>query len=402
MKICVAGAGIGGLTFILALQYFRRSLCYTDDRITLIEKAPSIKEGVGIVLNPNGIEVLDFIGLKEPFLAAANPIETISIKREHQCISIDLKEVWGIEQLPCSIPRKTLHELFFNKIKQKEVGIYMNCALEGIQINNSTVNVQMKDAESESFDLVVGADGVHSRVREICFPGSSARNTGLFYFRFISRNKMGVPSHTWQTIELGEGTFGFIPLSEELVHCFVQLAVDEYPCTRGEEELYFKKNITAQNALLDTAFAERCSPLQAGFAYMVEPENFYNNQVVLLGDAAHAVSPTLSEGAALAMEDALVLALALCSTDVIQDALQLYHSVRSQRCNWAYKMSLSQLNSLRNRRNMPVNKISKTDQAITTRLMTEIYKPFRVNYLTLQLKELLAKVYSNKLPTIIH
>jgi 2-polyprenyl-6-methoxyphenol hydroxylase-like FAD-dependent oxidoreductase len=402
MKICVAGAGIGGLTFIRALHHFRQLSGQAKDDITLIEKSSSIKEGVGIVLNPNGLEILCAIGLKEKLLPVANPIETIHINRIHQELFINMQEVWPTRQLPCSIPRKTLHTMLFKGLQEEGVDIRMNSALTGISFQDATAKVFVNGMEPESFDLVIGADGVHSRVREICFPASSVKNTGLFYFRFITRNSMDMPSHIWKTVEKEQGrTFGFIPLSGNQAHCFIQLQTQEYPCAQGKEEIWLKETIASWDPMLALALEERCSPIHAGFAYMVEPNNWYRDHVVLLGDSAHAVSPTLSEGGSLAMEDAFTLALALCSAGSIEEALSIYESARGKHCFWAYKMSLSQLNSLR-RRNLSAEKSVKTDQAITTRLMAEMYKPFLVNYLPLQLQQFLAKANSNKLPSTIH
>lgn len=151
----------------------------------------------------------------------------------------------------------------------------------------------------------------------------------------------------------------------------MQVQASKALCAHGEEEACLTDTVMRWNPLMAQALHHRCSPVHAGFAYMVPPGNWSRGSCVLLGDAAHAVSPTLSEGGALAMEDALVLALALGAKGSVGEAIDTYEKARAPRCLWAYRMAVSQLNSIRrDRRSMQVKAAG-----VPAKLMAAMYRP---------------------------
>jgi FAD-dependent urate hydroxylase len=389
MRILVAGAGIGGLTFVRALRYFHTAFEDFNHSIDIVERSQLSKDGVAIVLHPNGLHVLDAIGLLQHIIPYTNIIHEIKLSREDEDITIRLRDVWGDENVTRSILRKHLHNVLSDG-----VSLRMGCSLQRITQQGDDVIAHFDNGESKVYDMVIGADGVHSKLREMLFPGAAAVPTGLFYFRFIAKNTLGINKNVWRTFEVPGGSYGFIPLAEGLLHCFIQIHTKEPPCARAEEEKYIRQLIASWGLLPSTVMDARCGAIQSGFAYMVQPGNWSSGRCVLLGDAAHAVSPTLSEGGSLAMEDGLVLSLALCGTASVDEAIALYTAARKDRCMRAWRMSLAQLNSLRNaaRRVAPLPETP-------TRLMAGMYKPLAQNVMPEQLESLLARAKSNKLFT---
>jgi 2-polyprenyl-6-methoxyphenol hydroxylase-like FAD-dependent oxidoreductase len=243
-----------------------------------------------------------------------------------------------------------------------------------VNISDGVPEATFGDGTSQRYDLIIGSDGVHSAIRRSLLPGSEAVSTNLLYFRFPAHNTIGLPSDTWRTVERPGASYGFIPLAHNKVHCFVQLRTIENLAYRGMEEEFFKREFCPWDVALAQTLDARCGPLHAGFAYMVSPFSWGTGGCVLLGDAAHAISPTLSEGGSLAMEDAVVLALALRHTNSIPEAIDTYRSVRQKRVIWSHRMALAQVNSMRRQRTE-----NQTDSVIATRYLQQMYEPLRAN-----------------------
>jgi len=109
MKILVVGAGIAGLTFVRALQYFHMSFACPDYSIDIIDQASSFKDGTGIVLHPNGLYVLDILGLFQTILPFTHEINAITTSNHFQEATMMMEEVWGEGKRTQSILRKDLH-----------------------------------------------------------------------------------------------------------------------------------------------------------------------------------------------------------------------------------------------------------------------------------------------------
>lgn len=392
MRILVVGAGIAGLTFVRALRYLSQMSGYNNFSIDIVERSPEVKGGTGIVIHPNGLRIIDAIGLSESFKSLAKSIETIKITQGVNNYFVNLHDIWGVGEVTRTILRNDLHSLLSQDIiKSNRIKVEMRFgySITNILQRGSTVNVRFENDDTVAYDLVIGADGVHSHVRALLFPNTPAISTNLLYFRFVTKNIIRHDERIWHVFEREEESYGLIPLSENRLHCFVQIPATKYPFLNGEEESYFRKSLTKWDPLLSIALQERCGPLHVGFAYMVPPYYWNRGNCILLGDSAHAVSPTLSEGGALAMEDALTLSLAIFGSSSIEQAIIFYNSARTERCKWAYKMALFQLNSIYKCRTNNPRRERDTSPAVRTSLMAAIYKKFMDDPLPRYLREVL-------------
>ncbi|HSH65482.1 MAG TPA: FAD-dependent monooxygenase, partial [Bacteroidia bacterium] len=323
---------------------------------------------------------------------------SIVITKDSHNTCIDLQKVWGLDNQSRALLRKDLHALLLADITKSDsipVSVRMGCSVEQLFQEGNKMRVQFEHGETESFDLVIAADGVHSTIRQLLFPAVKTVSTDLFYFRFVTQCEAEIENPHWKVMERKGASYGFIPLTENRQHCFVQLQTSVYPCLQGKEEEYLKESIIDWDPLISDALSNRIGPIHGGFAYMVPPGSWSKGNCVLLGDASHAVSPTLSEGGSLAMEDALALSLALYGANSITEAIHFYQQAREERCMWAYRMALSQLNSLRKKRTS--EKENKNgDSAMATRLMAGMYRPFLQNQFPEYLQSLLLKINSTK------
>jgi 2-polyprenyl-6-methoxyphenol hydroxylase-like FAD-dependent oxidoreductase len=368
MRVLIVGAGIGGLTLASALAKSGWS-------IDIAERSPVLNPaGVGIVLHPNGLRVLKQLEMHEGIAAAGNVVRYMQLIRGESVVTIDLREVWE-EQPTIAVLRTELHDVLWRGAFANEHShprLLMDCRILGVEKPDTRPVVRFENGCTETYDLVIGADGVHSAVRQSLFPGSDAISTDLLYFRFQARNVIDLSPDTWRTLERHDASYGFIPLGGDRVHCFVQLRTGENPCPAGEEEAYFRTAFGPWDRALVETLDARCGPMHVGFACMVRPVRWFRGRCVLLGDASHAVSPTLSEGASLAMEDALVLSLVLGRGRSIDAAISSYSLVRSERINWTHRMALAQVNAARRQRGQ-----SQVNSAVATNHMRKMYEPLR-------------------------
>ena len=368
MRILVAGAGIAGLTFINALDR-------VDCTIVVAERAEQFQPlGVGIVLHPNAMAVLNELGLAGDVAAAGARLDRIELCRDAVTLALSLAEIWqGLPYPTIAIYRPDLHDILARKVKSDpRIDLRMGCRVVSAVPLGPRVRVHLHDDTTEDYDLLVGADGVRSTIRQSLWPTAAAVPTGLAYIRFPARNVMALDEHTWRTHEAENSSFGFIPLSNGRVHCFFQFRAIQIAIDPGEEDAFLRGRIQGNSSAFAQAMAARCGPYHVGVASMVRPGAWGRDACVLLGDAAHAIPPTLSEGGGLSIEDAFVLARALKDTRTIAEAVEHYAFCRHERVAWMYRMGLSQVSSRRRQR--PAR---PADPVFATKHMREMYSRLR-------------------------
>lgn len=368
MHILIAGAGIAGLSLVRALRGL-------DARIDVVERSPSFSSvGAGIVLHPNGMDALAHLGLADHVISAGNILRKIELKRGSSTVEIPLAEVWSGAMYPTvSIFRPELHTILARDLSLDDADC-VSCILgrRVISIDDSGERpvARFEDGATRTYDLVVAADGVHSAIRRSLFPDSAAMSTHLLYFRFPARKVINLDSDTWRTFERIDASYGYIPIGPDRVHCFVQVRAELPPKRDVSEEDIMQEKYCPWDADLRMSFEARLGTVHAGMAYMVRPINWGRGACVFLGDAAHAVSPTLSEGGSLAIEDAVALGSALKTEATIVGAIQTFRQARNDRTRWAHRMALSQVNA--NRRVRPKG---HGNSAIAVNHLRLMYRP---------------------------
>jgi 2-polyprenyl-6-methoxyphenol hydroxylase-like FAD-dependent oxidoreductase len=335
LSVLVAGGGIGGLAtaFVLARQ---------GHRITVLEQSAAFGEiGAGIQLGPNIFRMFDYLGLTAAVEAVAffpPGLGMNDVLTGEKVVRVPLGEVaratygyrYGV------IYRADLHNVFLDACRaQPGVTLRTGSKVEGFGQDGRGVRVQLAGGETLHGDLLVGADGLWSRVREAVVGDGKPRVSGHIAYRAVLKRDE-VPAHLWNDDVLlwgGEKT--------HLVH---------YPLRRGElfnlvAVFHSSKYDEGWNTYGDTA------ELHERFAHAVpqvkellgkietwkmwvlcdrEPVSRWSDgRVTLLGDAAHPMLQYLAQGAGQAIEDAVVLGEALKFTGGdVPSALQKYQQAR--------------------------------------------------------------------------
>jgi 2-polyprenyl-6-methoxyphenol hydroxylase-like FAD-dependent oxidoreductase len=325
IRILVVGAGIAGLSLARALR--RRSL-----EVELVERSLDWPiAGAGVYIPGNGTRALDALGLGEAVRSRGTVVERRRLidDRGHVLIDYDEAGFWGEVGPPIAIHRRDLHDILLEGAAGTP--IRLGTTVTSVVDDDGSVRVAFSDGREGAYDLVVGADGVHSAMRQAVFGGPEARPVGQAGWRFVIEGHPEIAGwNAWLGPDRG---FLILAIGGGRAYGFVDVRSDTAEDPTGGEPsrlaARFASFVDPVPALLDEAL--RTSGLWFSPVEEVAPPTWSKGRVVLIGDAAHASSPNMAEGASMAMEDALVLAEALGTADDVDSALAAFRARRTGR-----------------------------------------------------------------------
>ena len=325
MRILIVGAGIAGLSLARALR--RRSI-----EAELVERSKDWPVGgAGVYIPGNGTRALRELGLGDDVEKCAEVVRRRRLLDDRGNVLIDYDEAgfWQDVAPPIALHRRDLHEVLLRGAAG--VPIRLGTTVRSIVDDGGAVEVAFSDGSTAAFDLVVGADGSHSSIRQLVFGGPEPRPVGQAGWRFIVG---GHPEIAGWNAWLGPDR-GFLALAigGDRVYGYVDVrAADAADPTGGDPSTLvprFEAFVAPVPALLDEAL--RTSELWFSPVEEVSPPTWSKGRVVLIGDASHASSPNMAEGASMAMEDAIVLAELLSEGRDVEAALAAFQARRSER-----------------------------------------------------------------------
>lgn len=302
MKVVIVGGGIAGLCLAKALSQAG------FQSVRILEKVPEFKPvGGGLTLTPRGTRVLEKCGLLDEARRLGLPF------RQHRMLDersellgvIDHESVCVEHDLPMGVflHRSALHQVLCSGVPKEWI-------LQGVKVTAfSEAGVETQDHGSHQADLIVGADGIHSQVRQEVF-GFQSHPLRFRSYRFVVDNEIGL-EHFEQYLGSG-GAVGLVPLGDGKLFVWISTSFvpeDPEPLQSGLES--FKSCMSQYQApAVIGALNALGSPDQvlATDNHEVTMESWFHNNAVLCGDAAHGMSPSQGAGAALALEDSYILA----------------------------------------------------------------------------------------------
>jgi 2-polyprenyl-6-methoxyphenol hydroxylase-like FAD-dependent oxidoreductase len=333
-RILITGGGIAGLSLATALH--RQG--FAAELVERSKEWPAI--GAGINLPANGIRALRALGVGKAVEQAGALIRRWGFfdQMGEMLCDTDLEELWG-DVGPCiGIERVKLHQALL--AGAAGVPSRLAIAVASVAQANGTVFVGFSDGSSGDYNLVVGADGIYSTVGTVTMRAEPPEYAGQMVWRSISATRPeGV---TNMMVLLGDNRyFGLVPMGDGRTYGFGVVGGPRFddPLTGRLERFRpcfeaFGGPVPEYLASLECDEQLHFSPIE-----WVDRARLYSNQVVLIGDAAHAGPPHMGEGGCMAMEDALVLAEVLRSEHSIEKALRAYVTRRRPRTDWVQQQS---------------------------------------------------------------
>lgn len=331
-KVLIIGGGIGGMCAAILLA--RQGVA-----VDLVEINPQpAVQGAGITIGGPTLRALRDVGVLDEVLARGGHWSAIDIRAADGSLmhTVPMGHAVGAETLPPAggILRPVLADILGRATAAAGVRVRLGLTFQAISQDAGGVDVLFADASSARYDLVIGADGVNSKVREALFPGAPVpRFTGQGSWRAV------VPrTRRNSTIFMGKTTkAGLNPVSETESYLFLLdnrrdvdiIPPERWPGMLAELLAEFGGDLGSIRTSLqegdDLGIVYR--PLMG----LMMSAPWHRGRVVLLGDAVHATTPHLAMGAGIAVEGAVVLAEELARCHFLEGALTAYAGRRYDR-----------------------------------------------------------------------
>lgn len=332
-KVCIIGGGVGGLA--LAIGLHRQGI---DVEVVERDASWSVYH-VGIIVQSNFLRALDHLGLAHAAVAAGYPYKGARFVTPAGDLIAELPGDSPVDGLPSDLglTRPALHAVLTSCVKELGIPVRLGVTFENFTDNGSGVDVAFSDGAVGSYDLLVGADGNYSAVRKALWPEAKPQYTGQAVWRY---NVPRPADLEWSDIYLGvdnghRGKAGYCPLTPDEMYIFA--VIEEPGKPRFPDETLadeMRKRLQGYGGTMAKAAAHVTDPALVVYRPLeacIMPDPWYQGRVVLIGDAAHSATPHLGQGAAMAVEDAVVLAEELGRDQSVDAALRAFMDRRFER-----------------------------------------------------------------------
>jgi len=367
----VVGGGISGMSAAIELR--RRGI-----EAELVEIAEVWKPlGSGITMVAPAVRALHRLELLDRCLEHGFGVNELRIcdRQGARLATIPLPRLLGPEYPGLlGMMRPTLHADLVAAVEAEGVPVKLGTTVTAFEQPNGRVRVTLSDGTDREFDLVVAADGFRSRIREMLIgPVTPVFREQAVYRAVIERLEEVDASYQFRGDSLVHP--GFTPTSKDRMYVFlpVPAGADENP-PREDLPRLMREHMAGFEGLVAEAREKIVDPDQIDYrlqeTLLVEPP-WHRGRVVLIGDAVHTTTPHMAAGAAIAMEDAIVLAEELASHESVEDALQAFSDRRFERCRLVVEGS-GQLSAWQAHPGTP----GADPEGLTIGTMTKLAEPF--------------------------
>jgi 2-polyprenyl-6-methoxyphenol hydroxylase-like FAD-dependent oxidoreductase len=340
IKVLVIGGGFAGMT--AALQLSRQGF-----EVDLVEIDAGWRSyGAGISLHGSTLRVLRDLGLIDRFFEEGFVSDGVQMRGPDDAVLVTLPtpRVAGAD-IPGGggIMRPALARIFSEAVRSSATRVRLGLTFTDIVQGEQGVRVSLSDGSSDTYDLVVGADGLYSAVRAKIFPEApKPRFIGQSVWRAVLPRPQGIDTVAmWMGPKLKVGLNGvnrdqaYLFLTEDRpTNDFVPPEV-LVETLRGLLERFPSPIIRRIASELSSEHQIIYRPLQQ----MLLPRPWFKGRVVLIGDAVHATTPHLAAGACIGIEDAMVLAEELGQGGDVGSALAAFEARRWERCRMVVENS---------------------------------------------------------------
>jgi 2-polyprenyl-6-methoxyphenol hydroxylase-like FAD-dependent oxidoreductase len=338
-NVLVIGGGIGGLTAGVALRQ-------AGIAVDLIEVNPTFSVyGVGIIQPNNTLRALNRIGLAKRCVALGTGFPGWRIHDAHGKPLMDAPN--GTTAAPEFPPNNGITRPDFQKVLseaayEQGVSIRLGTTVRDLVDRGDGVDITFSDGTRRSYDLVVGCDGLYSDTRRRIFGVVvKPQFTGQAVWRYnLPRPKNLV----WGEIHVGPKTkVGLTPMRPDLMYMFLVSAEPGNPRMPVDQLANLMRarldGFTGVIAELGTQITDPAGVVYKPMENLILPKPWHKGRVLIIGDAAHATTPHLAQGAAMAIEDAVLLAELLRQERPFEQLMAEFMSRRFERAQYVVRSS---------------------------------------------------------------
>lgn len=334
-KGIIIGAGIGGLTTAIALAQ-------KGIQVQIYERASEIKEvGAGVWIAPNGMQIFDKLGISQEVAAAGTKLKRISVvDLNYNPISvingaeIEAKYQFGT----IAIHRAILQQILTSKMHPEQ--LHLNKEFKRYEQNDTTVMVYFEDGSTAEADFLICADGLKSKARNQMLGPQRLRDSGQTCWRFttaydLSKEEQENMYEVWAN---AKGLrVGYSKIDDKRVYVYItnnkKYAANQFDQSTKDNLLKICKPFSNTVINLIEAVDEN-EIIQTDLFDFKPIRKWTDGRVTLIGDAVHATTPNLGQGACQAIEDAWVLADELSSEKKIESCLVNFQERRIEKATF--------------------------------------------------------------------
>ncbi|WP_396646233.1 FAD-dependent monooxygenase [Microbacterium sp.] len=322
-RVAVAGAGVAGLASAIFLAK-------AGVDVDVFDAQPALPtRGSGITLQGNALRVFDELGVWDEVAAAGKPFEGLNLRAPGPGAPIvaslpDLKTGGPDYPSTMGMSRPDLARILLDAAEKNGARVHFGRRVTGLTQTADAVDVDIDGEPFGTYDLVIGADGLHSTVRELIGIHVAPEQTGMGIWRtFVS-----LPDEVDRS-ELYYGgpmyIAGYTPTGDDTMYAFLVEKAEDRSGVSSEDA---RRIMVEQSRAYDGPWNSIRADIEAGadanytwFTRHLVDAPWNRGRVVVIGDAAHSCPPTIAQGAAQGLEDAAVLTELLVGRDAVDDTL---------------------------------------------------------------------------------
>ncbi|GGO76492.1 hypothetical protein GCM10011348_03830 [Marinobacterium nitratireducens] len=332
--VLIVGGGIAGLCAAIAL-------CRQGFEVELVEIRPTWNiPGVGIIQQSNVVREMARLGVLDAYLRAGFAFDDVALYDERgvQTVRMPGRRLAGPDYpANIGISRQALHRVLYEAATGLGARIRLGATVAECDERDDGVNVHFTDGIRANYALVIGADGIYSKIRGLLFQDRyQPVYTGQAVWRYNFPRRAEIDHLA--VFSGPRGNAGLVPISEDLMYLFLTSCEGPGPHIDKSRLTVQMRDHLGEFGGVVGELADQitdnskvvCRPLETVFV----DENWFRGRLVLIGDAAHATTPHLGQGAGMAIEDAIVLSEELAGDGSLNTRLERFMARRFERCRF--------------------------------------------------------------------